>query len=282
MNISQIYNAIEANNGDLFEAALKLEIENSAMSKDVLVENMAKMWDIMRSSAQKGVDMPIISKSGMTGGEGHRLYTSAKEEYTRAAAIAMGVANINSAMGRIVAAPTAGSCGILPGVLITVQNRTNCDDNKVVDALFIAGLVGRFIAEHASIAGACHGCQAECGSASAMAAAAGVWLCGGSAKQSFDAAAMTLKAIMGLVCDPVAGLVESPCIKRNAFGAAQALLAIDMSLAGIESVIPFDETVEAMKQAGELMNESLRETSRAGLADTKTGRKWGEKLFAKK
>ncbi len=282
MDIHKIYDAIRENNDDIFAAALMLEKEYSPFSTDELIYNMSKMWSTMCDSAKKGISSPVISNSKMTGGEGYKLYTNESGEYTHAAAIAMGVANVNSSMGKIVAAPTAGSCGILPGVFLTLKQRLGCDDEKITKSLFVAGLVGRYIAEHASIAGACHGCQAECGSASAMAAAAGVWLCGGTAKQSFDAAAMALKAIMGLVCDPAAGLVEVPCVKRNAFGAVQALLAIDMTLAGIESVIPFDETVMAMKEVGELMSENLRETSRGGIAVTKTAKSWEKKLFGEK
>lgn len=278
MELKEIYEISEKNNADLYENSLIIQMQRTGRTKEELLSDMEKMWTTMKNSAKNGINSPIMSKSGMTGCEGYNLYRHANGDYTTAAAVAMGIANINSAMGRIVAAPTAGACGILPGVLYTLQRRTNATDEQIVHSLFIAGLVGELIAETASIAGARHGCQAECGSGSAMAAAAGVWLCGGSVKQSFDAAAMTLKAIMGLVCDPVAGLVEVPCIKRNAFGAVEALLAIDMALAGIESVIPFDETVKAMKNVGELMNEDLKETSRAGLAATDTAKEWERKM----
>ena len=278
MDIAEIREISKKCNNDIVETAIAFEREKTGKTTETLYENMEKMWIAMKKSAHKGVNEPVYSKSSMTGCEGYKLYSKSHGEYEKAAAIAMGVANINSAMGRIVAAPTAGSCGILPGVLCIMKERTGCDDKKIVAALFAAGLIGEFIADKASIAGACHGCQAECGSASAMAAAAAVWLCGGTIDQSFDAAAMSLKAIMGLVCDPVAGLVEVPCIKRNAFGAAEAILAADMALAGIKSVIPFDETVMAMKQAGELMNDDLKETSRGGLAVTKTAKEWEQKL----
>lgn len=274
MDIGEVYEMSKKYGGDLFETAVALEEEKTGKTREYLLSNMEKMWIAMKNSAEKGINTPVSSKSGMTGCEGYKLYRCSEGEYTAAAAIAMGIANINSAMGRIVAAPTAGSCGILPGVLCTLRKRVGCSDEKIINSLFVAGLIGSFIASKASIAGARHGCQAECGAASSMAAAAGVWLCGGTMKQSFDAAAMALKAIMGLVCDPVAGLVEVPCIKRNAFGAAEALLAIDMAMAGIESVIPFDETVMAMKEVGELMSGDLKETSRAGLAATKTAKEW--------
>ena len=279
MDIKEIYEISEKNKTDLYETALMLEMNKCGKPKDDLISDMENMWNVMKMSAEKGINTPVKSKSGMTGCEGYNLYSKANNEYTSAAAVAMGIANINSSMGRIVAAPTAGACGILPAVLYTIQKRKNISDKKITQSLFVAGLIGEFIAETASIAGARHGCQAECGSGSAMAAAAGVWLCGGNIKQSFDAAAMTLKSIMGLVCDPVAGLVEVPCIKRNAFGAVEALLAIDMALAGIESIIPFDETVYAMKNVGEKMHDDFKETSRGGIADTKTAKKWEEKLM---
>lgn len=274
MSLSEFYSYSKENNADFYETALHMTSEESGKTAEELLVYMEKMWSIMENSANRGVNEPILSKSGMTGCEGYTLYSGAKGEYTRAAAVAMGIANINASMGRIVAVPTAGACGILPGTLTALQARLGCSNGKMAQSLIVAGYVGGYIADNASVSGACHGCQAECGTASAMAAAAGVWLCGGTVRQSFDAAAMTLKAVMGLVCDPVAGLVESPCVKRNAFGTVQALLAVDMSMAGIESVIPFDETVEAMKDVGERMHSDFRETSCGGCAAGKTAKEW--------
>ncbi len=185
----------------------------------------------------------------------------------------MGVSNINASMGRIVATPTAGSCGILPGSLITLAEEYDIRREDVVDSLFVSAYIGKVIADNASISGAEGGCQAECGSAAAMAAGAGVYLCGGNANQVSQSVAFALKAVMGLVCDPVAGLVESPCIKRNGFGAAQALLAMDMALAGIESVIPADEVISAMGEVGRGMSASLKETAEGGIAATPTGKR---------
>ena len=279
MELSEFFDINRERGTDFYETVLLLEMEETRKSEAEMHTHMENMWNVMENSAKKGISEPISSRSGMTGCEGYTLYRKAKGEYTRAAAIAMGVANINSAMGKIVAAPTAGACGILPGVLVTLQERMDCDREQMVKALFIAGFLGKYIAEKASVSGARHGCQAECGSAAAMAAASGVWLCGGSIAQSFDAAAMTLKAVLGLVCDPVAGLVEAPCIKRNAFGAVQALLAIDMAMAGIQSVLPFEEVVGAMKEVGERMPADFKETSCGGCAACKTAKMWEEKLY---
>ena len=174
-------------------------------------------------------------------------------------------------MGKIVASPTAGSCGILPGTVISMLEEGRCDEHAAVMALFTAGAVGMVIARNASIAGAQGGCQAECGSASAMAAAALVELFGGTPGQAAQACAMAIKNQLGLVCDPVAGLVEIPCIKRNASGAVNALLCADLALAGVESYIPFDQVVDAMYAVGKAMPKSLRETAKGGLAVTPAG-----------
>ena len=262
--------------------------ENEALSMGVTVEevtaSMGNLYDVMLQVYKKGTAEEKRSVSGLTGGEGFRLMRYAGEKqsegiYLRAAARAMGIANVNASMGRIVAAPTAGSCGILPGTLITLAEQYGKGKKEVVDCLFTAAFIGKVIADNASLSGAEGGCQAECGSAAAMAAGAGVEMRGGTPGQTAHAVAFALKAVMGLVCDPVAGLVESPCIKRNGFGAVQALLAVDMALAGIESVIPADEVITAMGEVGHAMPESLRETAEGGIAATPTGRKIADYLM---
>ena len=190
----------------------------------------------------------------------------------------MAVVEVNAAMGRIVAAPTAGASGILPGVLLSAARRRNWSDDKLIDGLFTAAAIGAIIAAQATIAGAEGGCQAETGAGAAMAAAAIAALSGAQPPACLDAAAIALKNVMGLVCDPVAGLVECPCIKRNAMGAVNALLAADLVLAGVSSVIPFDETVSAMRSVGKALPLDLRETARGGLAATPTGRRIAEGL----
>ena len=179
------------------------------------------------------------------------------------------------------ACPTAGSCGILPACLLTVLEEQDIPEDTAVRALFTASAVGMVIARNATIAGAEGGCQAECGSASAMAASALVELCGGTPRMAEHACAIALKNVLGLVCDPVAGLVEIPCIKRNAMGTANAFTAAEMALAGIESKIPADEVIWSMKKIGDSMHSDLKETARGGLAATPTGKILTEKVFGK-
>jgi L-serine dehydratase len=186
--------------------------------------------------------------------------------------IALAVAEENARMGRIVAAPTAGSCGILPGVIIAVGERFNLPYEAQIMSLFTAGGIGAVIADKATLAGADGGCQAECGSASAMAAAACVELMGGTADMCAQAAALAIKFVMGLICDPVGGLVEVPCVKRNASGATSALTAASLALAGIKSAIPCDEVIVTMGLVGKVIPQELRETSLGGLAVTATAK----------
>ena len=199
--------------------------------------------------------------------------------FTRALARALAVSELNAAMGRIVAAPTAGSCGILPAAVLTMLHDRGVARHNCVMSLFTASAVGMVIANNACLAGAQGGCQAECGSASAMAAAALVELAGGSPQMASHAVAIALKNVLGLVCDPVAGLVEIPCIKRNASGIANAFTAAELALAGVASAIPADEVIIAMKRIGDAMPAALRETSEGGLAATPTGRRLAAELF---
>lgn len=257
----------------LAEAAKQAEMRETGASREEIDEKMAEALRVMRQSAEKGFDPKLHSMSGMTGGQACRLRQAVAENRTaggsylgRAAARALAVAECNAAMGKIVAAPTAGACGILPGVLLTAQEEFGFTDDELRDALFVAAAVGDVIAARASISGAEGGCQAECGSAAAMAAAALVSLRGGTARQSADACAFALMNVMGLVCDPVRGLVEVPCVYRNASGAAGAFVAADLALAGISCPLPPDEVIDAMKNVGELMPASLRETGEGGCA----------------
>lgn len=255
---------------------------------DILVRRMRRNLEVMQAAARDGAAKDLRSTSGLTGGDAWKM-----REYlarggalcgpvgARAIAIALAVAEYNAAMGRIVAAPTAGSCGILPGAVLALLEQDLADEDAAVDGLFCAGAIGMVIANQASIAGAEGGCQAECGSASAMAAAALVQMRGGTPAMAEQAAAIAIKNQLGLVCDPVAGLVEVPCIKRNAGGVTNALTAADMALAGIVSVIPVDEVVSAMREVGESLPCALRETAQGGLAATPTGKRIREQLFGK-
>lgn len=255
------------------------QIEALGESEADLLARMGRSALVMRESVERGLTGTDRSVSGLAGGIALRLdrarragNTLSGEGTVLAVSRAVAAAEVNACMGRIVAAPTAGSCGVLPGVLLTVAERLGKSEDDLVRALFTAAGFGIIIAEKASISGAAGGCQAECGSASAMAAAAGAELAGGSPQQSAHAAAIALKSMLGLVCDPVAGLVEVPCVKRNGMAAAVALAAIDMALAGIESAIPADEVIEAMGQIGRALPETLRETAAGGLAATPTAR----------
>jgi len=221
----------------------------------------------------------------MIGGDGQRLLQYAQSQPTlsgqllEAVGRALAVAELNAAMGLIVAAPTAGSAGILPGVLTVLAEKLAKSEQEMVESLFCAAGVGLIIAQKASLSGAEGGCQAECGAAAAMAAAAAVELAGGTPSQAVAAVAISMKNSLGLVCDPVAGLVEVPCAKRNALGAANALVAADLALAGIISVIPADEFIEAMGGIGRAMPASLKETAQGGLAQTPTGRALAAKVL---
>lgn len=270
------------------QLALADQAAQTETAPDILVRRMRRNLEVMQAAARDGAAKDLRSTSGLTGGDAWKM-----REYlarggalcgpvgARAIAIALAVAEYNAAMGRIVAAPTAGSCGILPGAVLALLEQGLADEDAAVDGLFCAGAIGMVIANQASIAGAEGGCQAECGSASAMAAAALVQMRGGSPAMAEQAVAIAIKNQLGLVCDPVAGLVEVPCIKRNAGGVTNALTAADMALAGIASVIPVDEVVSAMREVGESLPCALRETAQGGLAATPTGKRIREQLFGK-
>ena len=270
------------------QLALADQAAQTETAPDILVRRMRRNLEVMQAAARDGAAKDLRSTSGLAGGDAWKM-----REYlarggalcgpvgARAIAIALAVAEYNAAMGRIVAAPTAGSCGILPGAVLALLEQGLADEDAAVDGLFCAGAIGMVIANQASIAGAEGGCQAECGSASAMAAAALVQMRGGTPAMAEQAAAIAIKNQLGLVCDPVAGLVEVPCIKRNAGGVTNALTAADMALAGIVSVIPVDEVVSAMREVGESLPCALRETAQGGLAATPTGKRIREQLFGK-
>ncbi|WP_373484619.1 L-serine ammonia-lyase, iron-sulfur-dependent, subunit alpha [Acetobacterium malicum] len=262
----------------------ELVLEDQAMqmeqSQEELFELMRASLQVMAEAAAKGLTAVSKSASGLSGGDANKMRQSVDagrslsgKVLSETLAKALAIAEVNACMGRSVAAPTAGSCGIIPAVLLTLKEENDLPEERVVMSLFTAAGLGMVIAKKASISGAEGGCQAECGSAAAMAAAAAVELMGGTPQMSAHACAMALKSVLGLVCDPVAGLVEVPCVKRNASGAANALIAAEMALAGIESTIPVDEVIGAMKAIGDAMPKSLKETAEGGLADTPTAKK---------
>jgi len=268
----------------------QLVLADQAAYMEIPEENIfARMKDnfaVMRNSAKEGLRPDIRSVSGLTGGDGHKMYTYAAGGNTvggsfcaKAIAIAIGIQEYNAAMGKIVAAPTAGACGILPAGVISMMEDRDLPEDIAVMAIITAGAIGMVIATNATISGAAGGCQAECGSAAAMTAGALVEMAGGNNDMVAHAAAIALKNQLGLVCDPVAGLVEVPCIKRNAGGIMIAISAADMALAGVKSVIPVDEVITAMGEIGHCMPSSLRETALGGLAATPTGIAIKERIF---
>ena len=242
----------------------------------------------MKKSANAGLAEPITSMSGMTGKNAFKVndYSMNSKSIsgsliTKAMARALSTSEVNASMGRIVAAPTAGASGILPATLVTMQDEFDYSDEEIFNALLTASAVGEIIAVNATISGAEGGCQAECGAAAAMAAAAIIELRGGSINDIFTAASFALKNIMGLICDPVCGLVEYPCNLRNASGVVNAIISADLTLAGVEALIPFDETVGAMGNVGKELPVSLKETAIGGIAGTETAQRLYEEFLDK-
>lgn len=255
------------------EAALLNEMLETGLSAEELKKVMRERLEVMRASVENGMNPDQRSLSGLSGGQAARLNRAVEAGRTvsgslmgKAAVRAMAVAECNACMGRIVAAPTAGSCGILPAAILTMQEERNLSDEALVNALFTAAAVGAVIAQRASVSGAEGGCQAECGSAAAMTAAALVELAGGTPEMASAACGLALMNSMGLVCDPVAGLVEVPCVYRNVGSVANAMTAADMALAGIAAPIPTDEIIDAMKAVGDMLPACLRETGEGGVA----------------
>ena len=250
------------------------------------VKKMAKNLKVMKEGATEGREKQVNSLSGLIGGDGYRVQKYLEKGNTltgditvKAMAMALSSSEVNASMGRIVACPTAGSCGILPAVILSAGEKLGKSDEELIDALFASAAVGMIIGMNATLSGAEGGCQAECGSAAAMGAAAVVEMMGGTPKMSLDAAAIVIKNVLGLVCDPVAGLVEIPCAKRNAAGAISALCTADMVMAGVSSKITFDDTVSAMYKVGKSLPSSLRETALGGVAVTKSGLELRKKVF---
>lgn len=262
------------------EYAIRCEMEQSQLNRDKVIEKMRNNLQVMRKSATKGLRKEVKSISGLIGGDAKRLYDHMNNTETlcgdfivKAMAMALSSSEVNSAMGKIVAAPTAGSCGILPAVILSAGEKLNKSDNDLINALFTSAGVGMIIAKNATLSGAEGGCQAECGSAAAMGAAAVVEMMGGTPQMALDAAAVVIKNVLGLVCDPVAGLVEIPCAKRNMAGTVSALTTVDLIMSGVRSKIPFDDCVTAMYKVGKALPCELRETALGGVAATLTGLK---------
>jgi L-serine dehydratase len=287
--VADLVKLAEARTGKISDVMIDYEVEVSGKSKEQVIDLMRKNLQIMKQAAERGINEEIKSRSGLTGGDAKRIHeymakgpTLSGDFTLNAVKLAMATNEVNAAMGVIVATPTAGSCGVVPGCLLSVGDRLGASDEDLIAALFTAAALGYVIANNAFISGAAGGCQAEVGSASAMAAGALVEMSGGTPEQAGQALAIALKNLLGLVCDPIAGLVEAPCIKRNAIGAANALVAADLAMAGVASLIPPDEVIMAMFKVGGAMPSSLRETALGGLAATPTGQRLREQVFGKK
>ena len=276
-NAKELLELCDNNKMSISEVMKQRECDESTSSKEEITEKMRRVLQIMRDSATMPINTPMKSMGGLIGGEAKKLsdYRDAKKNISssvlsRGMMYAMAVLECNASMGLIVAAPTAGSSGVVPGLLLAMQDVYSFSDEKIMDALFAAGAIGYLAMRNATVAGAVGGCQAEMGVASAMAAAGAVELMGGTPRQSLDAASTVLMNMLGLVCDPVGGLVEYPCQNRNASGVANALVATDMALAGITQLIPFDEMLDTMYRVGKRMPVELRETALGGCAVTKS------------
>lgn len=261
---------------EFWEVILEEDLQERNSSRGDSLQQMKNIWQAMLEAAES-YDHSLTSKSGLVGGDGRRMERYLQEKGSAALcgsyvdeciALALKMGESNACMKRIVAAPTAGACGVLPAVLVPYYRERGAEEEKILRAMYVAAGIGQIIAHRASISGAAGGCQAEIGSASSMAAGALVYLQGGDADMISNGAAMAMKNLLGLVCDPVAGLVEVPCVKRNVIGTVNALSCADMAMAGIVSRIPPDQVMDAMREVGDKMDSSLRETAQGGLAQT--------------
>lgn len=283
--INELVETAKENGISVGEAVLKDQAAQMEQTEEHLLAQMEESLQVMEKAVESGMDPGLRSTSGLTGGDAWKMMKYGKTGgitgsfMTGAMARALAVSEYNAAMGKIVAAPTAGSCGIMPGCLVSVMKERGIAREKILRGMFTAAGFGMVIAKRASVSGAQGGCQAECGSAAAMTAAALTEIMGGTPQQAADACAIALKNQLGLVCDPVAGLVEIPCIKRNVAGIMIAFSSADMALAGITSRIPADEVVDAMKEVGDSLPCALKETAQGGLANTPTARRMRESVF---
>lgn len=288
-SVKDLVQTAETQRKPLSELVIAAECHESGLNREEVWQRMRANLLTMRAAIKQGEnELGVRSKTGLTGGEAIKLKkyrakgkTLSGDVMMAAVENAIATNEVNAAMGVICATPTAGSSGTLPGALFMLEQRLRLNEDQMIRFLFTAGGLGLIIANHAGIAGATGGCQEEVGSASAMAAAAAVEAAGGTPEQSSQALAIALSNLLGLVCDPIAGLVEIPCVKRNAIGAGNALIAADMALAGCTSMIPADECISALDKVGRSMPVELRETGLGGLAGTPTGQAIKTKIFGK-
>ncbi len=267
----------------VIEVVLEYEINQKGRTEKQIWDGLGKAWDVMKDAVQTGLSEDMTSRSGMINNGAKKVYrhnqTVLSKEFQNLISRALAAKEVNSCMGRIVAAPTAGASGIMPGVLFTLQEIHHIEDKKILEAMMLAAGIALIMEQKASIAGAVGGCQAETGTAAAMGAGAIVYCLGGDIDQIFNAVAITVQCMLGLVCDPVAGLVEVPCVVRNASAAAIANSSAQIALANVSSVIPVDEVIEAMGEIGASMETRYKETALGGLAATKTGQAIAKKVL---
>jgi L-serine dehydratase len=267
----------------LARVVIEYECEQKGRTEAQIWDGLANAWEVMKDAVQTGLNEDMTSRSGMINNGAKKVYrhpvTVLSKEFQNLISRALAAKEVNSCMGRIVAAPTAGASGIMPGVLFTLQEIHHIEDKKILEAMLISAGIALIMEQKASIAGAVGGCQAETGTAAAMASGAVVHCLGGNTDQVFNAVAITVQCMLGLVCDPVAGLVEVPCVVRNASAAAIANSSAQIALADVSSVIPVDEVIEAMGEIGASMETRYKETALGGLAATKTGQAIAKKVL---
>lgn len=274
----EVIEACEKDNIHIYDLVLREETKALNMTEEEMKDKLKGILGVMRGSSQETLEKSFETEYKMIDGFAKMMHDYQKEKdpltskfLVRAMAMAFSTSETNANMGTIAAAPTAGSSGIMPAALMAAKEKYDLDDEVLINGLLTSIGIGQIIGKYATFAGAEGGCQAECGSASAMAAAALVEMLGGSPEEALSAASITLINVMGLACDPIAGLVEYPCTFRNASGVMNSFISTDMALAGIKSIVPFDEVCQAMGEVGHLLHESIRETGLGGLAGTKTG-----------
>jgi L-serine dehydratase len=276
-------NYCETNQMTLDQVVLEYEFTQKGRSYEETLSGLQKAWAVMKDAVQTGLEEDMTSRSGMINNGAKKVYRYPtpvlSKEFQNLISRALAAKEVNSCMGRVVAAPTAGASGIMPGVLFTLQEIHQLDDKKIIDAMLVSAGIALIMEQKASISGAVGGCQAETGTAAAMGAGAIVFCLDGSIEQVFNGVAITVQCMLGLVCDPVAGLVEVPCVVRNASAAAIANSSAQIALADVSSVIPVDEVIEAMGEIGASMETRYKETALGGLAATKTGKAIAKKVL---
>lgn len=279
-SIEAWFEASESDGVSLAEASLRRQAKETGTGPERIRARVRESLEVMEEAVEEGLASDEESPSGLTGGRARRLEARGPrlfgEAFTGMLARAIATLEVNARMGLIVAAPTAGAAGVVPGVLLTLQDDRGWSDDDLVDGMLVAGAAGAVVARRASIAGAGGGCQAETGSAAAMSAAAVTWLEGGDAGQVGHAVALTLQGMLGLICDPIAGLVEIPCAYRNASAGVQAVACAEMALGGLDFPVPPDEVIDVMGEVGEKMDVQFRETALGGLAASPTGKRLAE------